>query len=70
MSLYFGRMKLPTARMIVVVTVNLSVTLKANRDSIVGVTWAAIRFLNYMIDLHLYTAPAMADAAAPMTLDQ
>jgi hypothetical protein len=69
-SFYFTRLKFVPARMSVVVVVDFCVTFEANWNSVVEGVCTTIGLLYDVIDLNLYAAPAMADAAAPLTSNQ
>ena len=56
--------------MLVVIAVNLSMTLEANRNRVVDGIGATFLGWNDVIRLHLDAAEAMADAATPTTLSK
>jgi hypothetical protein len=66
----FLRMKFATARMFVVVTVNLGLALEAHRDCVLYVVAAAALDWGDVVCLDLYSAEPMTNTATPVALRQ
>jgi hypothetical protein len=70
MKSQFLWLEFSTARMLVVVAVNLGVAFEAHRNRIIDMVAAVALGRNDMIGLDLYSAKPMADAATPVASRQ